>query len=105
MSAAGVREALDRLRDAGRLLRERSAADIHAALADVLDAWSAPHSPWQKALAEALPVASGFAPAMVREGLARGLAPYTGEALHALLRDELGGADRLDAASGMRLAA
>jgi hypothetical protein len=102
VSAADVRGALDRLRDAGRLLRERSAGGVHAALADVLDAWSAPHSPWQKALAEALPAPSGFSPATVREGLARGLAPYTGDALHALLRDELGGLARLDAVSGTR---
>ena len=33
VSAAAVRGALERLRDAGRLLRERSAADVHAALA------------------------------------------------------------------------
>lgn len=102
MSAARVRAALERLRDAGRLLRARSAADVHAALADVFDAWSAADSPWQKALVDELPEAAGFSAAMVREGVARGLAPYTGAALHALVRDELGGAARLDAARGTR---
>jgi hypothetical protein len=101
VSASDVRGALARLRDASRLLRERSAADVHAALADVLDAWNAPHSRWQKELVDALPAASGFSPAMVREGVARGLAPYTGVALHAMVREELGGAARLDAAHGV----
>jgi hypothetical protein len=102
VSAASVRAALERLRDAGRLLRARSAADVHAALADVFDALRAPDSPWQKALAGELPGPAGFSPAMVREGVARGLAPYTGAALHALARDELGGAARLDATHGTR---
>ena len=102
MSAAQTRDSLVRLRDVGRLLRERSAADVHCVLADALDAWSAPASPWQTALAEALAPSSGFSPEMLREGLARGLAPYTGAALHALVQDELGGAARLDAMRGLR---
>jgi len=103
VSAAQTRDALVRLRDVGRLLRERSAADIHAVLADALDAWSAPASQWQLALAEALAPTSGFSPEMLREGLARGLARYTGAALHGLVQDELGAAERLDATSGLRI--
>ena len=103
MSAPQVRGALARLRDLGRRLRERRAADVHAALADVLDAWCAPASPWQSALADALPAVSGYSVEMVREGLARGLAPYTGSALHALVRDELGGPERQDAMRGPRV--
>jgi hypothetical protein len=95
--AAAVREALARLREAGALLRQRTAADVHAALADVLDAWSAPGSPLAKSLAEALPTPTGFAQAAVAEGLACGLAPYTGAALRDLIRSELGGAERIDA--------
>ncbi len=102
VSAAEVRAAHARLRDARRLLRERSPADLHASLGDVLDAWSAPHSPWQEELVAALPATSGFSAAMVREGVARGLAPYTGAALHALVRDELGDAARLAATRGGR---
>ncbi len=102
MSATQIRDSLIRLRDVGRLLRERSAADVHAALADTLDAWSAPASPWQIALAEALTPISGFSPEVLREGLARGLAPYSGAALHALVSEELGGAARLDATHGLR---
>jgi Acyl-CoA reductase (LuxC) len=103
MSAAQVRSALARLRDLGRRLRERRAADVHAALADTLDAWCGPASQWQRALADALPAVSGFSAEMVREGLARGLAPYTGGALHALVRDELGGPERQDAMRGTRV--
>jgi hypothetical protein len=103
MSAAQTRAALARLRDVGRLLRERSAADVHAVLAETLDMWSAPASPWQIALTEALAPVSGFSLEMLREGLARGLAPYTGAALHALVREELGGTERLDAARGLRV--
>jgi hypothetical protein len=104
VTAAEVAAALARLREAGAALRARPAAAVHAALAEVLDAWSAPGSAWQRELAAALPEASGLAPATVREGLARGLAPWTGSAFHALLRDEIGGAERLDAEGGPRAA-
>ena len=92
MTASAVAAALERARGAGRLLRERPADRVHDVLADLLDAWSLPDSPWQKALVEALPQAAGFSAACVREGLARGLAPFTGEALRALARTELTGA-------------
>ena len=98
-----VAAAFGRLRDAGPLLRARSARDVHDALADVLDAWSAPDSRWQQALAKELPGATGFSLAVAREGLARGLARYDGAALRALLRAELGGSERLDAARGERI--
>jgi hypothetical protein len=90
-SCAGtVREALARLREAGRALRARTPASVQAALGDALDALCAAGSGWQRALADALAAPSGFAPETIREGLARGLAPYTGEALRALVRAELG---------------
>ena len=91
MTSTGVDAALARAREAGHLLRARSAEAVQDALADVLDAWSARDSPWQKALVEALPDAAGFSPAVVREGLARGLAPFTGAALRAVVRSELDG--------------
>jgi hypothetical protein len=104
-SAAGpVREALARLREAGAELRARPASVVHAMLADVLDDWSAADSPWQKMLVERLPACTGFARETLREGLARGLAPYTGAALHALVRSELGGPEALDAPGGRRVA-
>jgi len=93
---AQVQEALARLREAGAELRARSPAQVHAALADVLDAWRAPDSPWQAELVERLPACTGFSPETVRRGLVLGLAPYSGEALHALVRSELGGPEGLD---------
>lgn len=98
-----VAAALERLRGAGHLLRERSARDVHDALADVLDAWSEAGSKWQQALARELPAATGFSGATTAEGLARGLARYDGAALRALVRAELGGSERLDAARGDRI--
>ena len=98
-----VAAALARLRDAGLLLRGRSARDVHDALADVLDAWSAPTSKWQQQLAKELPSATGFSPAVVAEGLARGLARYDGAALRALVRSELGGPEHLDALHDERI--
>jgi acyl-CoA reductase-like NAD-dependent aldehyde dehydrogenase len=91
-----VDAALARLREAGERLRAQPAARVHAALADVLDAWRAPGSPWQAELVERLPACSGFSAETVRRGLALGLAPYSGEALHALVRSELGGPEALD---------
>jgi hypothetical protein len=93
---AEVEAALARLRDARRALRGRNAKQTLDALADVLDAWSSADSPWQKRLAEALPAPTGFGAAMVREGLARGLAPYSGHALRELVKAELGGVDALE---------
>ncbi|RIL03037.1 MAG: hypothetical protein DCC71_15705, partial [Proteobacteria bacterium] len=100
MSGARVEAAHARLREAGRLLRGRSARELHDAIADVLDAWSAPGSPWQAKLTDVLPASTGFARETVAEGLARGLARYDGAAFRALVASELGGAERLDAESG-----
>jgi hypothetical protein len=93
---AQVEGALAGLRDAGAALRALPIARLHTALADVLDAWRAPASPWQAELVERLPACTGFSPETVRRGLALGLAPYGGEALHALVRGELGGPAGLD---------
>lgn len=98
MSArAEVERALAGLREAGAELRGRPPAQVHAALADVLDAWRAPDSPWQAELVERLPACTGFSPETVRRGLGLGLTPLSGEALHALVKSELGGAEALDA--------
>lgn len=89
-AAAAVEQALARLREAGAALRARPATATHDALADVLDAWAAPNSPWQAELVAKLPETTGFSAEVVREGLARGLARYDGAALRALVRAELG---------------
>jgi hypothetical protein len=88
LSAAAVEASLARLRDARRRLRERPAHAVRAALADVLDAWSAPDSAWRKELAAALPEPTGFSAPVLAEGLAAGLAPYTGRALLELVQAE-----------------
>lgn len=81
------------LRREGAALRRRPAGDTLRSLAAVLDGWRDPASPWRAALERALPPATGFAPETVREGLVRGLAPWTGDALHAVARRELGRPD------------
>jgi hypothetical protein len=101
VSAAGaVEQALARLRESGAALRSRSPLQVLEALGDVLDAWSATNSPWQTELVAGLPEPTGFSPETLREGLARGLAPYTGAALRALVRAELGGGAAIDTATG-----
>jgi len=95
-----IRERLAELREAGAVLRRRPARDTVSCLAQVLELWRDPASSWRRRLEAELPAATGFSPEVVREGLARGLAKFSGEALHALVASELGGSERLDAASG-----
>lgn len=80
---------LAELRRAGAALRRRPAEATLRSLAAVLDGWREPDSPWRRALERELPPATGFAEETVREGLARGLAPFTGEALLAAAEREL----------------
>jgi len=91
-----VAEALARLREAGAALRRRPARETLDALARVLELWRDPASEPRRALEKELPDATGFHPATVREGLARALAPWSGEALRALVEREVGGPDALD---------
>jgi len=90
MNAAALRRRLAQLREAGRALRERPAADTLDALCRVLDAWRDPRSRWRRELSAELPGAAGFSPETVRRGLDLALEPWSGDALRALLRDELG---------------
>jgi len=98
-----ITDRLAELREAGVKLRRRPARDTLAALAGVLELWRDPRSEWRRRLAAELPGATGFSPENVREGLARGLAPFSGDALLALARSELGDPTRLDAASDCML--
>ena len=94
MSAADVRARLAALREAGRDLRERSGAAVVDVLAAVLERWRDPDGPERRALERELPGVAGFSAANVREGLARALAPWTGDALRDLARRALAhGAD------------
>jgi hypothetical protein len=98
VNAADLRERLASLREAGRTLRERPARKTLDALAQLLDAWRDPASAWRRALEAELPAATGFSPEVVREGLARGLAGWSGDALRALVLAELGGEAALEGA-------
>ncbi|MGH0028424.1 MAG: acyl-CoA reductase [Myxococcota bacterium] len=90
MRSEEVAARISALRDAGRALRRRPFAETLDALCGVLDAWSDARSPWREELCAALPDATGFTPATVREGLSRALAHWNGEALRRLVATELG---------------
>ncbi len=98
MTPEELRQALASLREAGIALRRRPVREAHAALERVLDTWHDPASPWRAKLEASLPAATGFHPETVRDGLARGLAGWSGDALRKLIARELGGADCLEAA-------
>jgi hypothetical protein len=92
-----IRARLAALREAGDRLRRRPALDVLDPLGRVLDGWSCEGSPWRRALEAELPLATGFSPETVREGLRLGLEGWTGGTLRALVHRELGGPERLDA--------
>ena len=98
MTAAAIRARLASLREAGAKLRRRPARETLAALARVLDGWSDPEGPWRNALASELPGATGFSEPMVREGLARALDAWSGDALREIVEREIGAPERLDSA-------
>jgi hypothetical protein len=81
VSAEDIRARLGALREAGESLRRRPAAEVIDALAAVLERWRDPDGPERRELERDLPAATGFSPANVKEGLAFGLAPWTGDAL------------------------
>jgi len=101
---AEIRERLAHLRRAGAELRRRPARETLEALARLLDLWRDPGSEARRELEAGLPRATGFSPAVVREGLARGLAPFSGEAFRALVARELGPPERLDGAGAEMVA-
>jgi hypothetical protein len=84
------RRALARLREAGRALRARSAAQVLEALGAVLEEWRSAGSAPRRALAEGLPAAAGFTRPVVERGLAVALEGWPAPALAALYERELG---------------
>jgi hypothetical protein len=91
VTPAELRARLAALRAAGEELRARPASSVIDALAAVLDRWRDPDAPERRALERELPAVTGFSEANVREGLARGLAPWSGDAMRGLARRELAG--------------
>ena len=81
MTPEEITHALAELREAGEKLRRRPARDTLDALAALLESWRDPTSPWRRALEAALPAVTGFSPAMLKDALALGLEPWTGDAL------------------------
>ncbi len=88
MTAGEVRAARERLVQAKADLPD--AADRVELLGALLDRLRDPTSEPHQKLVARLPAASGFSPEVVREGLRLALADWTGEALLALARRELG---------------
>ena len=88
-NAGDIRTTRARLAEAGLRLRERPRERTLDSLARLLEAWRAPGSHWQDRLVEALPAATGFRQETIREGLARGLEDWTGDALHQVVAGEL----------------
>jgi hypothetical protein len=84
------------LREAGARLRVRPFAHTLDALCSVLDGFRDARSQWRAELESELPEATGFSRAAVREGLSRGLAEWSGDALRALVARELGAAVALE---------
>jgi hypothetical protein len=88
--AAALRETLARLRAEGPRLQARSPEAVLASLGALLERLRDPGAPERRSLEEALPSATGFSPAAVREGLTLALDEWTREALGELARAELG---------------
>lgn len=104
--AGEIRALMASLREAGeRMRRGRSPQAVRATLARWLDAFHPADSPWRARLQAALSEATGFHPETVREGLARGLGPFRGEALLSLCHRELETARDLAGWSGFPLCA
>ncbi len=81
---ARVADTLEALRAASAELVALSQGERTERVGSLLDAWSRRDSPWQKALVEALPAATGFSPEMIAEAAAAGFAPLDGAALRRL---------------------
>jgi hypothetical protein len=96
VTPAEVEARLAAVREAGSRLRGRPAWVTLDALGGVLDAFRDPRSRWRAELESALPEATGFSRATVREGLSRALAGWSGDALRALVARELGGPAALE---------
>jgi len=89
-TAFQVRESLGKLRVAGRVLARRPRSQRVDVLAGLLDSLRDESSTPRRRLEAELPEAAGFSPENVREGLRRGLGPWTGDELRGLVAQELG---------------
>lgn len=88
--AERVRAACGRLAAAAPALRARPLAERLAAVARVVDDWTATDSPWRRELALLFAATSPFSPGTVREGLESALRAWRPEHLVAAAERELG---------------
>jgi hypothetical protein len=94
-----IAEYFERLREAGARLKKRPSGEVIEVLGTVLERWRDPDSVWRRDLEDRLPAATGFTAPMIREGLRRALADWTGDALRELAIRELGPIDPVGAVS------
>ena len=78
------------LRQAQLALSASAAPADLAVLADAVERWLAPESPWFARALQLLPAATGFSPAMIRQALPTMLAPLRGDALAETIATEVG---------------
>jgi hypothetical protein len=104
-TAAGVAAAVDGLLAARERLARRPTRDVLAALDELVRRWLEPESQWRRRAEVELAERTGFAPAMLREGLPRLLAPLGGGAIARLLLEELGERGARESLVGPRLVA
>ncbi len=90
MSAKAIERAAGELTRRGEELRALPTREILKRLGDVLECFRDANSDARRALEAALPEATGFTPATLREGLDRGFGLWTGESLERLHYDEIG---------------
>ncbi|MBW2493476.1 MAG: hypothetical protein JRE43_01895, partial [Deltaproteobacteria bacterium] len=93
MTSDEIAEYFERLREAGARLKKRPSGEVIEVLGTVLERWRDPDSVWRRDLEDRLPAATGFTAPMIREGLRRALADWTGDALRELAIRELGPID------------
>ncbi|MBW2540570.1 MAG: hypothetical protein JRF15_00640 [Deltaproteobacteria bacterium] len=99
MTSDEIAEYFERLREAGARLKKRPSGEVIEVLGTVLERWRDPDSVWRRDLEDRLPAATGFTAPMIREGLRRALADWTGDALRELAIRELGPIDPVGAVS------
>ena len=87
---AEIEAALERLKAARSEVIRRPAADVIESLCETFEVWRRPNSKVRRALGSRLPKAVAFAPAMLREGLDLALDAWSGDALRALVAEEIG---------------
>jgi hypothetical protein len=90
VSAAEIGGIINDLRVANVALRQQGIDRVLARLDQVIAAWLSPQSPWRHEAEKTLPATTGFSPEMIRYGLPLLLEPLRADALHDLLRRELG---------------